>query len=316
MIEANQQDVLVELARDYLQEKRRKRRWSIFFKLLLVAWLALLIFAIFASDLAGESQEPHTALINIKGPIFEGVAASADRVAKGLRKAFKDPRTKAVLLRINSPGGSPVQASYIYKEIRRLKKENDKIKVYAVCVDMCASAAYYIAAAADSIYADPSSIVGSIGVVYNGFGFTGTMDKLGIDRRLVTAGKNKGFMDPFSPIKPEQEVHLQNMLDDVHQQFINAVIEGRSNRLQQNPIIFSGLFWSGDKAKQLGLIDGFGSAGSVAREIIKVERIKDFTVKPEYLARLLKQMSSDFGSYVFPAQAELKHRGLVSKVNV
>lgn len=293
-----EQTIIQKFATEYLKEKRRKRRWGMFFKIsFLIIFLSGFISLYFSNIYKSpEVRYPHTALINIQGPIFVNTKANADNTVKSLRMAYKDTNTVGIILRINSPGGSPVQASFIFNEIMRLRKMHPKIKVYAVCTDACASAAYYIAAAADEIYADPSSIVGSIGVLYNGFGFVGAMQKLGLDRRLVTSGKNKAFMDPFSPLVTEQKNILHNMLASVHQQFKNSVRLGRGKRLKQDPAIFSGLFWTGIKAKQLGLIDGFGSPGYVAREIIKNTKVIDYTVRQNYLERLAKRFDTNISN--------------------
>lgn len=294
-------ELYARVAQDYLNESRRKRRWGIFFKIVFLIGLGLLIYALMpSSNISEGASTPHSSLIDIRGTIFDKTPASAENVTKALRKAYEDTGTKGIILRINSPGGSPVQASYTYNEIQRLKKLHPNIKVYAVCSDACASAAYFIAAAADEIYANPESLVGSIGVIYNGFGFVGAMDKLGVERRLVTAGKDKGFMDPFSPTDESQKLKLQDMLNSIHEDFKQSVIKGRGNRLQQNPEIFSGLFWTGTRAKELGLIDGFGSAGSVARDLIKQEKIIDYTESPNYLERITRQLgesiSGEFAS--------------------
>lgn len=284
------QELFAQLADDYLKENKRKRRWGIFFKILFFIWLFGFLYTVFPTSTIKENiSQPHSALIDIRGTIFDKSSASADNITKGLRKAYADSGTKGIILRINSPGGSPVQASYIYNEIRRLKKLHPKIKVYAVCTDACASAAYFIAAAADEIYANPSSLVGSIGVLYDGFGFVGTLDKLGVQRRLMTAGKNKGFMDPFSPVDASQKQKLQDMLDSIHNDFQQSVITGRGKRLIQSPDIFSGLFWTGTQAKKLGLIDGFASAGKVARDFIKQEKVVDYTETANYLERFARQ---------------------------
>lgn len=292
-----EQDVMKTLAHDYIKEKRRRRRWGIFFKLLFFVWLLMVALALFPkkATIVDNRTAPHAALIDIKGTIFAKGDNRADNIAASLQQAYKDEGTKGIILRINSPGGSPVQADYIYREIIRLRHKHPQVKVYAVCVDVCASAAYYIAAATDTIYANPSSIVGSIGVLYNGFGFNNAMQKLGIERRLITAGKNKGFLDPFSASSAEQEATLKNMLQIVHQQFIESVKKGRGKRLKDNPNLFSGLFWTGLQAKQMGLIDDFGSAGSVARQVIKTNKIIDYTKKPNYFERMAKRFGSLMG---------------------
>jgi protease-4 len=238
------------------------------------------------------TRGPHTALVEVDGVIASDSEASADLIVTGLRAAFKDKNTKGVILRINSPGGSPVQAGYVYDEIKRLRKKHENTKVYAVIVDVCASGGYYIAAAADEIYADKASLVGSIGVLMNGFGFVGTMDKLGVERRLITAGEHKGMMDPFSPLKKEDQQHMQNMIDGVHQQFINVVKEGRGDRLKDNPDLFSGLIWNGDESVELGLVDALGSSSYVAREIIGAEKIVDFTPRANFIDRFANQLGA------------------------
>ena len=294
------QELFAQLADDYLKENKRKRRWGIFFKILFFIWLFGFLYTVFPTSTIKENiSQPHSALIDIRGTIFDKSSASADNITKGLRKAYADSGTKGIILRINSPGGSPVQASYIYNEIRRLKKLHPKIKVYAVCTDACASAAYFIAAAADEIYANPSSLVGSIGVLYDGFGFVGTLDKLGVQRRLMTAGKNKGFMDPFSPVDASQKQKLQDMLDSIHNDFQQSVITGRGKRLIQSPDIFSGLFWTGTQAKKLGLIDGFASAGKVARDFIKQEKVVDYTETPNYFERFARQFGESISGEIF-----------------
>jgi protease-4 len=235
-------------------------------------------------------EEPHTALIEVDGVLDLGGEIQADDIIQGLRDAFDADGSKGVILRINSPGGSPVQAAEIYEEIRRLRKLHPDKPVHAVVSDICASGGYYIAAAADKIYANPSSLVGSIGVLMDGFGFTETMNKLGVERRLLTAGEHKGMLDPFSPVDEKEQAHVQKMLDQVHEQFIRAVREGRGKRLAESPELFSGLIWSGEEAKKLGLVDDFGSADFVAREVIGAEDLMDYTPAPDYFDRLAKQI--------------------------
>lgn len=280
-----------------LQENRRSRRWGVFFKLLGFAYLFSLLALVVWSDkldIAQASLKDHTALVEVDGIIAPDSKASADNVITGLRNAFKDKKTKGVILRMNTPGGSPVQSRYINQEITRLKKEHPKIPVYAVVVDMCASGGYYIAAAADKIYADKGSLVGSIGVLMNGFGFVDTMKLLGVERRLMTAGENKAIMDPFSPIRESDKEHVQHVLDQLHVQFIDTVKEGRGDRLKstEHPEIFSGLFWSGEEAKNLGLVDDFGSSSYVAREVIGAEEIVDFTTKEDVWDRFAKRLGA------------------------
>lgn len=278
-------------------ENRKSRRWGIFFKFLTFTYLFILLALMVWSDKLDMSQaglKDHTALVKVEGIIGPDTKASADKVVTGLRNAFEDKKTKAVILRINSPGGSPVQSRYINEEITRLKQKYPKIPVYAVVTDMCASGGYYIAAAADEIYADQGSIVGSIGVLINGFGFVEGMHNLGIERRLLTAGENKGILDPFSPLSDKDRGYLQSMLDQLHEQFIGKVKEGRGERLkyEEFPEVFSGLFWSGEEAKKIGLIDGFGSSSYVAREIVGVEDIVDYTAKDDVWDRLAERLGA------------------------
>jgi protease-4 len=288
---------LHELLLESVKEKRRQRRWGIFFKLI---WISLIVFGICALYFGGEdgsklAKQPHTALIEVNGPIMDGADADADRVVSSLRHAFEDKGTKGIIIRINSPGGSPVQSDYIYNEIKRLKGLHPTLKVYAVCADICASGAYYIASAADEIYANPSSLVGSIGVIMNGFGYVDTMKKLGVSRRLFTAGEHKGFLDPFSPLKASEEADVKQMLNIIHQQFIASVKAGRGNRLKENADTFSGMAWSGVQAKELGLIDAFGSAGFVARDVIKEDKIVNYTLRPNYFERIASRIGASAG---------------------
>jgi protease-4 len=245
-------------------------------------------------DMSQAALKEHTALVEVSGLIAPETKASADKIVTGLRKAFEDKKTKGVILRMNTPGGSPVQSRYINEEILRLKEKYPEIPVYAVVVDMCASGGYYIAAAADKIYADQGSIVGSIGVLMNGFGFVQAMDSLGIERRLLTAGEHKALMDPFSPLREEDMTHVQGILDQLHGQFIEKVKEGRGDRLKLEyyPEVFSGLFWSGEQAKQMGLIDDFGNSSYVAREVIGVEDIVDFTPEQDVWERLAERLGT------------------------
>ncbi len=288
-----QSEVLSKLAFAAVDEQRRARKWSIFFKsLFFVYLLVVFIMAYSSSDTTaalGKASE-HTALVEVQGVIAAGAEASADNIIKGLRDAFKEPKAKAVILRINSPGGSPVQAGYVYDEIKRLRKKYKDKKVYAVISDMCASGGYYIAVAADEIYADKASIVGSIGVLMNGFGFTKVMKKIGVERRLYTAGASKGFLDPFSKVKKSDREHIQNLLGTIHKQFIDTVKEGRGKRLADNDKLFTGLVWTGEESVELGLTDGLGSSSFVAREIIEAEKIIDYTPRPNYLDRFADRL--------------------------
>lgn len=281
------------LAFSALREQRRTRLWGIFFKSLTFIYLFILLFAfsdMFESSGVGGSDK-HTALIDVNGMIMPDSINSADNIVASLRSAFKDSDTKGVILRINSPGGTPVQAGYIHDEIHRLRAKHPDIPLYAVIGDICASGGYYIAAAADKIYVDKASIVGSIGVLMDGFGFTGTMEKLGVERRLFTSGEHKGFLDPFAPLDPRQQDHVTGMLGEIHEQFIRVVQRGRGDRLKDTPEIFSGVVWTGAKSIELGLADDFGSASHVAREVIKAESIVNFTARESLFDRFAKQVS-------------------------
>ncbi|MDB5907693.1 MAG: family peptidase [Massilia sp.] len=292
-----ERETLEKLLFATLKEQRAARRWSIFFKLTIIGVALFSLWAYFGfstgSDM--ESLGKHTALIEIDGGIESDGSGSADSVIPSLNKAFSDVGSVAIVLRINSPGGSPVQAGMIVDEILRLRKGYPAKPVYVVVDEICASGGYYIAAAADKIFVNKASIIGSIGVVMDGFGFTGTMDKLGVERRLLTAGENKGFLDPFSPQSEKQKAHAQAMLNEIHQQFIGVVRAGRGKRLKETPDMFSGLFWSGAKAIDMGLADGFGSVDSVAREVVKVEDIVDYTAHEGLPERVLKKFGASIG---------------------
>src|SRR6266567_2304459 len=289
MTEGNwEREVIEKLALAALKEQRRSRRWGIFFKLLGFAYLTVLV------DIVG--------VIDPKGD------ASADRVTAALQGAFKDKNTQGVVLRINSPGGSPVQAGIIYDEIRRLRGVYPNVPMYAVVEDICASGGYYIAAAADKIYVDKASIVGSIGVILDGWGFTGTMEKLGVERRVLVSGENKAFLDPFSPVDKKQKKHAQSMLDDIHKQFIDVVRKGRGKRLKESSDLFSGLLWTGARSVELGLSDGFGSVDFVAREVIKAENVLDYTKKQDFSERFAKR----FGAAMAGALAKVLAQGQLS----
>jgi protease-4 len=290
-----QQDVLTKLAFASLTEQRRARRWGIFFKSLFAFYLFLVLIIMVYS---GKNEQvdfkarKHTSLVDIKGIIAAGADASADNIIAGLHDAFEDKNTAGIILRINSPGGSPVQAGYIYDEIKRLRSKYPKIKVYAVISDICASGGYYIASAADDIYANKASLVGSIGVIMNGFGFVDTLKKLGVERRLYTAGQHKGFLDPFSPENKDEVAHVKTMLEDIHQQFINAVKTGRGKRLKDDKDLFSGLIWTGEESVKLGLVDGLASSSTVARDIIKAKNIVDYTHRPSYWQRIADRIGA------------------------
>jgi len=288
--------LLSRLALSAVQEQRRARRWGIFFKLLVFAYLVLLLVLYWPSDLEapGKATE-HTALVEIQGIIAEGAKANADDIVSGLRDAFEDKKTKGVILRINSPGGSPVQAGYVYDEMLRLREKYPDIPLYAVISDVCASGGYYIAAAADKIYANQASVVGSIGVRMDSFGFVDTIEKLGIERRLLTAGEHKGFLDPFLPVREDEVGHAKELLDDIHRQFIERVRKGRGDRLKEGEEVFSGLMWTGEQGVAMGLVDELASSGQVAREVIGADKIKDFTAKPDYFERLADRFGMAMG---------------------
>lgn len=290
--------IIEEIALSSIKEKRRARRWGIFFKFLFFIYLLAILGVMMPNGLQDTkiADGLHTAVVNIDGVIADDTKASADNVIKGIRSAFKHKNTKALILRINSPGGSPVQAGYINDEIVRLKKKHPNIKVYAVVTDICASGGYYIAVAADQIYVDKASIVGSIGVLMNGFGYVDTMDKLGVERRLLTAGEHKALMDPFSPQKEFDRSHMQAMLDQIHRQFIETVKQGRGKRLKQDEKIFSGLFWTGEQSISLGLADGLGSSSYVAREIVGAENMVNFTKKEDMFELFAKKMGTGAAS--------------------
>lgn len=304
-----ERNVLEKLAMSAIEEQRRTRRWGIFFKLLTFAYLFFLFAMVmdFASNKGdGLAGGKHTALIDVKGVIAADSMANADNLIASLQDAFKDKNTAGIILRVNSPGGSPVQAGLVNDEIKRLRAMHPEIPLHVVVEDMCASGGYYIAAAADNIYVNKASIVGSIGVLMDGFGFTGTMEKLGVERRLMTAGENKAFMDPFSPRNPKHEAFTQSLLNDIHQQFIAVVKQGRGKRLKETPEMFSGLVWTGEKAIALGLADGIGSVDSVARDIIKAETVVDFTARENIADRLAKKLGAGVASMFpgFGAQSE------------
>ena len=290
---------LEKIALKSIEENRRARQWSILFRL---AWLTLffLVFAAAMGWLGSGGKEAtrlgkHTALVELEGVIAPGTRASADKVMAGLNRAFKDKNTQGVVLRINSPGGSPVQAGYINDEIKRLRAKNPDIPLYVVVQDLCASGGYYVAVAGDKIYVDKASLVGSIGVIMGGFGFTGAMEKLGIERRVYTAGENKDLLDPFAPENAVQKEHIKKMLDEIHQQFIKVVRQGRGTRLKESPDVFSGLVWTGEKSVEMGLADSFGGLEYVAREVIKADNVVDFTPEENYFETLGKRLGTQAG---------------------
>lgn len=286
--------VLEKVALAAVDEQRRTRRWGIFFKLLGFAYLTVVLLTFVDWDaMSPEKQQHHTALVELTGVIQAKGDANADDVVSALQAAFGDKGAAGVILRINSPGGSPVQAGIIADEIGRLRAKHADKPLYVVVEDVCASGGYYVAAAADKIFVDKASIIGSIGVLMDGFGFTGSMDKLGIERRLLTAGENKGFLDPFSPQNERHKSHAQGMLDDIHRQFIDVVRKGRGARLKETPEMFSGLMWTGARSIELGLADAYGTVDSVARDVIKAEEIRDYTVKPNFAEKFARRFGAD-----------------------
>ncbi|PTQ88841.1 protease-4 [Nitrosomonas ureae] len=303
-----ERDLLEDLALASLNEQRRARRWGIFFKLVTFLYLFILLF--FALGWIDDGKvrlaDKHTAVIDLRGTITTESMNSADKINSSLRSAFQDRNTKGVILRINSPGGSPVQAGYINDEIRRLRAKYPDIPLYAVVGDICASGGYYIAVAADKIYVDKASLIGSIGVLMDSFGFTGTLEKLGIERRLLTAGENKSFLDPFSPLDPIQMDHATKLLREVHEQFIQVVKQGRGERLKNDPDIFSGIIWTGQKSIDLGLTDAIGNAEYVAREIIKAETLIDFTPREGLSDVFSKRFSQIISNLIFDAGWAIK----------
>jgi protease IV len=289
-----ERELVTRLASAALKEQRRARLWGIFFKLLTFAYVTLILIMTVdwqaRTDLGGGRK--HTAMVELNGVIAPGTDASAEKVMSALQAAFKDKNTQGVVVRINSPGGSPVQAQTIYDEMRRLRKKYPDTPLYAVVEDICASGGYFVAVGADRIYVGKASIVGSIGVIMNGFGFTGLMDKLGVERRLITAGDNKGMLDPFSPMEEKDKQHVVAMMKDIHEQFIGVVREGRGKRLKEAPELFSGLIWTGQKSVELGLADGIGSLEYVAREVVKAEEIVDFTQKENLAEKFAKRFGA------------------------
>ena len=291
-----ERETLEKLAFAALTEQRAARRWRNFVRLAWLAFGVVLAWLVFGHvPPVSDKSTPHTAVVEIKGEIAAGADASAEFVVSAMRSAFEDEGTQAVVLLIDSPGGSPVQAGIIYDEIRRLRQKHGK-PVYAVVEESCTSAAYYIASATDQIFVDKASIVGSIGVLMDGFGFTGLMDKVGVERRLLTAGENKGFLDPFSPQTEKQRAYAQAMLDQIHQQFIKAVKEGRGERLKETPEMFSGLFWTGAQAIDMGLADHLGNLDYVAREVVKAEDVVDYTRHDNVAERLAKRFGAAMGT--------------------
>ena len=290
-----ERQTLSELVHANLKEQQSARRWKMGLRLAWLLFWVVVVWQIFSHNQTTTNiTTPHTALVNIKGEIADGSDASAENVVASMRAALEDSGSQGLILLINSPGGSPVQAGIINDEIVRLKALHRK-PIYAVVEESCASAAYYIAAATDKIYVDKASIVGSIGVLMDGFGFTGLMDKLGVERRLMTAGENKGFLDPFSPQTDAQRKHAQSMLNHIHTQFIDVVKKGRSDRLKETPDMFSGLFWTGQQAVELGLADELGSIDHVARDVVKAEELVDYSRRDNVAERLVKRFGAAMG---------------------
>ncbi len=300
-----EKEVLNKLAFAAIKEQRKSRRWGIFFKLMFLIYVTILLISFMSTDGTSKTGLPvgeHTALVELSGAIFADSDASADVIVTGMREAMEDKKSQALIIRANSPGGSPVQADYMYKEIVRLRAKYPEKPIYAVITDACASACYYVVSAADKIYANEASLVGSIGVLTDSFGFVGTMEKLGIERRLYTAGEHKGTLDPFSPEKPEDVKHMNALLKEVHGQFINAVKTGRGERLKDNEDTFSGLFWTGAKAKEMGLVDDYSSASAVARDIVGAEELVDYTPSQNLFDRLVDRLGASMVSSIWPQQ--------------
>jgi protease-4 len=290
---------LEALANDIVVERRRARRWAIFFRLLTIGLVVLgLLVLVGVAGTGGQlCIDRCTAVVQVDGEIDRESRASADNVIEGLHAAFEHPGTKGVLLRINSPGGSPVQSSQIYAEVRRLRAKHPQIPLHAVVEDIAASGAYYVAVSADRIYVDPSSLVGSIGVIIDSFGLVGTIEKIGAERRVITAGEDKAFLDPFLPLSEKHRAYAQQMLAEVHQVFIGAVRDGRGARLKESPELFSGLVWTGQRAVDLGLADAFGSVDSVARDVIGAEEIVDFTPREDFTHRLARRLGAEMARF-------------------
>jgi protease-4 len=287
-----ERQTLEKLAFATLDEQRRQRRWGIFFKSLAFAYAVVVLFAVVDWSAGTEHQERHTAMVNFQGVIEAKGEANAEKLIAALQGAFEEKNSAGVILRINSPGGSPVQAGMVNDEIHRLRAKYPEKPVYAVVEDLCASGGYYVAVAADKIYVNKGSIVGSIGVLMDGFGFNGVMDKVGVERRLLTAGENKGFLDPFSPQAAKHKAHAQLLLNDIHRQFIDVVKLGRGARLKETPDTFSGLMWTGAQSVEMGLADDFGSVDSVARDVIKAEKVLDYSVKDNIAERFAKRLGA------------------------
>ncbi|MEQ1558330.1 MAG: signal peptide peptidase SppA [Methyloglobulus sp.] len=294
-----ERELVEKLAFAAVTEQRRSRRWGIFFKMLmfsyLLAILGITLYPKFKEDI-GVGGKNHTAVIDLVGVIAEDQNANAESIIDSLRNAVKDKNTKGIIFHANSPGGSPVQSAYVYDEIKKIKKEHPDLPIHAVVSDICASGCYYIVSATDKIFASPASLVGSIGVIMDGFGFVETMQKLGVERRLITAGAHKAILDPFSPAKPDENQYMQNLINQVHQQFIGAVKSGRGARLKETPDMFSGLVWTGEESVKLGVVDAMGSQEYVAKEIIGAEKLVDFTQQERLVDRIAGKLGATLGS--------------------
>ncbi|MCK9394397.1 MAG: S49 family peptidase [Methylobacter sp.] len=296
-----EREVIEKLALAAVTEQTRARRWGIFFKSLmfvyLVAVFGVAVYPKLSQNIGSDSKD-HTAVINVVGMIAEGKDANADSIIESLRNAVKDEHTKGIILHANSPGGSPVQSSYVYEEIRKIKKEHPDLPIYAVVSDICASGCYFIVSASDKIFVNPSSLVGSIGVLMDGFGFVDGMQKLGVERRLFTAGAHKAMLDPFSPSKEDETLYIQSLLNQVHQQFIGAVKAGRGDRLKESPDMFSGLVWTGEEGVKLGIVDGVGNQDYVAKELIGAEKLVDFSRQEHLLDKIAGKLGASFGQAI------------------
>ena len=301
-----EKDALKEIALAGIKEQQRSRRWGIFFKFLGFAYLLIFIVILSSSDISDTSHitKKHTALIKLTGGILPGESAAAENIIEGLQDAFNNKNAAGVILEINSPGGTPVQSAMIYNEIKRLRKLKPDTPIYAVISDICASGGYYVASATEQIYANKSSLVGSIGVRMSSFGFTGTMKKLGIERRQLTAGENKAMLDPFSPRNKKAETHMQKLLASTHGHFINDVKAGRGDRLKNDPTLFSGLIWNGEQGIELGLVDELGSTDYVAREVIGQKDIVDYSYQPDFFERFSRQVSKTMLNLLYTEQIQ------------
>lgn len=293
-----EREIVEKLAFAAITEQRRSRRWGIFFKLLmfgyLLAVLGIAMYPKFKQEIGGSGKN-HTAVINLVGMIAEDQNANAESIIDSLRDAVKDKNTKGIIIHANSPGGSPVQSAYVYDEIKKIKKEHPDLPIHAVVSDICASGCYYIVSAVDKIFASPASLIGSIGVIMDSFGFVDTMQKLGVERRLLTAGEHKALLDPFSPGKPDEQQYMQNLINQVHKQFIDAVRKGRGSRLKETPDMFSGLVWTGEESVKLGVVDAMGSQDSVAKDVIGAETLVDFTQQERLVDRIAGKLGASLG---------------------